>query len=167
MSALTFCNPASQIRGNMFYQYPDKRPLLRDPFAYTSKRRARDMLNIQDMVSKPNRFGQTVVSIPSHHEYPEATQDQGIVMSGAGVASGDYNPQEAQQGSGMTDVVTALKLLKEGGKLAYNLYGSDTATKVKNFLQNTDNPYAREQYSGERHILLPTRYGATLANYAG
>lgn len=55
------------------------------------------------------------------------------------------------------------------GKLASNLIFGPVGAKVSNVLTKAfnKNPAARDIFPGEQHILLPTEFGVTRANYAG
>ena len=49
-----------------------------------------------------------------------------------------------------------------------DIYGSKKATQIKNYLgQSSKNPNRRPGFVGERHIILPSKYGWTMANYCG
>ena len=67
------------------------------------------------------------------------------------------------QGGGI--ISTALA----AGKLASNLIFGPVGAKVSNVLTKAfnKNPAARNIFPGEQHILLPTKFGVTRANYAG
>lgn len=56
-----------------------------------------------------------------------------------------------------------------GTKLATNLLFGPVGAKVSNFLskQFGRNPLARDQFPGEKHMVLPTEHGLTRANFAG
>lgn len=65
-------------------------------------------------------------------------------------------------------IIDALNKIKETGKVAYNLYGSQPATYAKNALIAFDkNPRAKTGFAGEKHIIMPTEYGWSMANYCG
>lgn len=58
---------------------------------------------------------------------------------------------------------------RTGAKLASSALFGPLATKAKNKLskQFGKNPRARPGFPGEKHVLLPTKFGPTLANFAG
>lgn len=64
-------------------------------------------------------------------------------------------------------IANTLKLLYDVGSSAVQYYGSEQATQAKNILSKVfdKNPNARPGYSGEFHMVLPTDYGLSMANY--
>jgi hypothetical protein len=73
-------------------------------------------------------------------------------------------------GSNMLGVIgAALQILKEGAQLTYNAYSGQTATYVKNVASKVfdKNPESRPGFVGEKHMVLPTKYGLSMANFAG
>lgn len=91
---------------------------------------------------------------------------------------------EGQGGEGVLDLVKAgLDVAKNvAPKVALAVLAATAAkkigtavttgkigTKITNIAQETfsKNPNARPKFSGEAHMLLPTKYGITLANYCG
>lgn len=83
------------------------------------------------------------------------------------------NITEDQSGSGIVDYYRKAKELAskatEFVKNADNAIFGDIGTAASNTYHNifNDNPLWRPGFAGERHLVLPTEYGYTRANYAG
>lgn len=70
------------------------------------------------------------------------------------------------QGGGILGVASTALI---AGKLASSLLFGPVGAKVSNFLSRKfgKNPAARDVFPGEKHIILPTKFGITRANFAG
>lgn len=102
----------------------------------------------------------------NHHYY----SNDGNYMRGSGVREiFDSALAKAKSVKEKYDIFQqTLDSIKETGKQALNIYGSAPATYLKNALIAYDkNPNARSGYPGEKHIMLPSSYGWSMANYCG
>lgn len=79
----------------------------------------------------------------------------------------EYKKQ--QSGKGIEDILdNARKLIKMADEIQDIAFGS-VGTDISNTLSEyaNKNPMWRPGFAGEKHIILPTDYGLTRANYAG
>ena len=127
------------FKSNIGYQYP---PIKLDQiYVKTTYREQADFIN--------------------PHQYYLRT---GVKMKGSGIVD------TLASGVGQAATIAqALSRIKELGTAVYDAYGSDQATMVKNLASKVldKNPNARPSHAGERHIILPTKYGLSMANYCG
>lgn len=148
------------LMGGQLYIKPNLRP--------QSDMRCKDLKYYSSYKSSgnPMMMGGRLISKDSNHNRNYNVEERdyygsGIIDSGLALAT---------SGASKIGLITnALDIAKQTGQIAYDIYGSEKATKLKNlYTKHLDkNPEAKTGFLGERHIVLPTDYGWSMGNWCG